>query len=195
MFLSFASRGDSFSGGSGKEQIVFGATDDISGAGGANGDSPELRTEYSLGMRVKRMRGAFTRTRIITFEPRYIIKNSSENNLQIAQAGVHGDNCSLLIKTGEELPFHWPAASRAKMLQLRISEPGWTWSGEISAQDIGEVPIALRRFDATKTTCAMCILGVCVYERDSSFVIECLAEDREYPPYRIDNLTVRFIYF
>ena len=184
---TFASRGgSSFSAGSGKGRAVGDGTKDASD-GKASGS--ELRTEYSLGMRIKRMRGGFMRTRIITFEPRYIIKNSSNNDLEVAQAGIRGEDCILLIKAGEEMPFHWPASARAKELELRIAEPGWDWSGEISAQDIGEVPIALRRFDDRTSMIAMCIMGVCVYERKSSFVVECLAEDREYPPYRIDNMT------
>ena len=126
-----AARSDSnwSSGGSGKT-LLPGHDHDESGIGlGSNSETSELRTEYNLGMRIKRMSGAFSRTRIVTFEPRYMIKNSSEYDLEVAQAGVCGNESILLVNSGEEKPFHWPAAARPKMLQLRIAGVGWRWSG------------------------------------------------------------------
>ncbi len=73
--------------------------------------------------------------------PRFVLYNALHVPLQLQQPGggrvrtlLSVDEKWAPLAPGQRRPVHWPDATAALRLSLRVSEPGWSWSGSV---DVG----------------------------------------------------------
>uniref|UniRef100_A0A182Q6S0 UBA domain-containing protein n=1 Tax=Anopheles farauti TaxID=69004 RepID=A0A182Q6S0_9DIPT len=98
---------------------------------------------FIIGIEVRRARGKYGQTSIVTFSPRYQLYNRSSYKLQVLQkclvagATVYDPSASasaayIEAVPGCHIPFHWPRLEREHELCVRLPDvPECLWSGGI----------------------------------------------------------------
>uniref|UniRef100_A0A182NBT9 UBA domain-containing protein n=1 Tax=Anopheles dirus TaxID=7168 RepID=A0A182NBT9_9DIPT len=105
---------------------------------------------FIIGIEVRRARGKYGQTSIVTFSPRYQLYNRSSYTLQVLQkclvAGTTvydpsaSSSSSAYIEAvpGCHIPFHWPRLEREHELCVRLPDvPECLWSGGIPIAGAG----------------------------------------------------------
>lgn len=84
-------------------------------------------------------------TRLITFLPRFIIRNESSFDLNIKQSGSPDASC-LLVKAGNSLPFYWHNGGLPELVAIRPSQTkNYHWSNGFDLCTLGMLPVRIRR--------------------------------------------------
>ncbi|KAL7019068.1 hypothetical protein ACKWTF_011000 [Chironomus riparius] len=107
---------------------------------------------FIIGIEVRRGRGRYSQTSIVTFSPRFQLYNKSSYKLQFAQkcfATVLTDQIaqSTFIEAvpGCHLPFHWPRLDKEQQLCVRLPEvEECLWSSGIPIQETQSLYINVR---------------------------------------------------
>lgn len=107
---------------------------------------------FVIGIEVRRGRGRYSQTSIVTFSPRFQLYNRSSYKLQFAQkcfASMHMDPSahSTFIEAvpGCHLPFHWPRLDKDQELCVRMPEVfDCMWSSGIPIQETQSLYINVR---------------------------------------------------
>ncbi|KAK4437331.1 Vacuolar protein sorting-associated protein 13 [Sesamum alatum] len=136
------------------------------------------------------------RTKIITFQPRYVIANACTKNLCYKQKGTH---FPLPLKAGQLSYIQWMDTTREFLLSVRFDEPGWEWSGCFLPEQLGDTQVKVRNYMTT----AVSMMRVEVRSADVSVGEEKIVgstsgnsgtnlillsdDDTGFMPYRIDN--------
>jgi hypothetical protein len=103
---------------------------------------------YFVAVRLVRVRGCGGRTWALHILPRFVLHNALPAQLQLQQQGVGRvrtmtelDDKWRPLDPGQRRPLHWPNAGKPLLLALRVSEPGWSWSGsvDLGAAEPGDV--------------------------------------------------------
>ncbi|XP_052894433.1 intermembrane lipid transfer protein Vps13D [Anopheles moucheti] len=107
---------------------------------------------FIIGIEVRRARGKYGQTSIVTFSPRYQLYNRSSYTLQVLQkclvesttvydpAMGRSSSSAAYIEAvpGCHIPFHWPRLEREHELCVRLPEvPECQWSGGIPITSTG----------------------------------------------------------
>uniref|UniRef100_A0A2M4A0B1 Putative vacuolar protein n=1 Tax=Anopheles triannulatus TaxID=58253 RepID=A0A2M4A0B1_9DIPT len=102
---------------------------------------------FIIGIEVRRARGKYGQTSIVTFSPRYQLYNRSSYKLQVLQKCLVSSTTvydpaarSAYIEAvpGCHIPFHWPRLEREHELCVRLPEvPECLWSGGIPISGTG----------------------------------------------------------
>ncbi|CAH1239855.1 VPS13D [Branchiostoma lanceolatum] len=145
---------------------------------------------YNIGVDIRRGRGRYHATRIVTFAPRYILDNRTEHKLAFAQRhlarGMHTSNpegyLSALPKAN--VLFHWPRVDLDMLLCVRIMDmPDCCWSGGFSIERIGSFHVNMRG-----NNCRCIFLHAEIVQHGATFCVVFTDPTGLPPPYRIDNL-------
>ncbi|XP_057796881.1 intermembrane lipid transfer protein VPS13 isoform X2 [Salvia miltiorrhiza] len=136
------------------------------------------------------------RTKIITFQPRYVIVNACTKILCYKQKGT---DSSFHLEAGKHSYIQWMDSKRELLLSVRFDEPGWEWSGCFLPEQLGDTQLKVRNY----MTAAVCMLRVEVRNADVSVGEEKIVgsttgnsgtnlillsdDDTGFMPYRIDN--------
>lgn len=106
---------------------------------------------FILGIDIRRGKGRYARTTIVTFSPRFQLYNRSSYNLQFAQkcyARSGGAiNKSMVIEAiqGCHLPFHWPRLDQEQELCVRLPDvTNCLWSGGVPLSEAQSYYINIR---------------------------------------------------
>ena len=84
-------------------------------------------------------------TRMITFLPRFVIRNQSSFDLNIKQSGSPDASC-LLVKVGSSLPFYWHNGGLPELVAIRPSQTKkYQWSNGFDLCTLGMLPVRIRR--------------------------------------------------
>ncbi|KAH6809791.1 hypothetical protein C2S51_027574 [Perilla frutescens var. frutescens] len=136
------------------------------------------------------------RTKIITFQPRYVIVNACTKNLCYKQKGT---DSSFQLRAGKHSYIQWMDTKRELLLSVRFDEPRWEWSGCFLPEQLGDTQLKVRNYMTT----AVSMLRVEVRNADVSVGEEKIVgsttgnsgtnlillsdDDTGFMPYRIDN--------
>ncbi|XP_051121162.1 uncharacterized protein LOC127244726 [Andrographis paniculata] len=165
------------------------------------GSTSVLVPQPSLGsghvLSVSAMAAPFSgRTKIITFQPRYVIANACNKNLCYKQKGT---DIPFLLGAGEHSYVQWTDTTRELLLSVRFDGPGWEWSGCFLPKQLGDTQIKVRNYITTGVIMMHVevrsadvsdggekIVGSTIGNSGTNLII--LSEDHTgFMPYRIDN--------
>ncbi|KAK1396810.1 putative Vacuolar protein sorting-associated protein [Heracleum sosnowskyi] len=139
------------------------------------------------------------RTRMITFQPRYVISNACSRNLYYKQKGT--DSISYL-QIGQHSQIRWSDYTlRDLLVSLRFDEPSWQWSGCFLPEHLGDTQLKMRNY----VSGALNMIRVEVQNADVLIGDEKISgssngnsgtnlilisdDDTGYMPYRVDNFS------
>ncbi|VFQ83984.1 unnamed protein product [Cuscuta campestris] len=138
------------------------------------------------------------RTKIISFQPRYVISNACNKDVCYRQKGT---NDIFFLEAGKHSHIQWIDTTRELLLSVRFVEPGWQWSGCFLPEHLGDTQVKMRNF----VSGAVNMIRVEVQSADFSIRDEKIVEspqgnsgtnlvllsddDTGFMPYRIDNFT------
>ncbi|XP_028266472.1 vacuolar protein sorting-associated protein 13D isoform X2 [Parambassis ranga] len=152
-----------------------------------HGNRPGL--VYNIGISVRKGKGRYRDTHIVTFAPRYLLDNCSSHKLAFAQRefarGKGTANPEGYISTlpGSSVVFHWPRNDYDQLLCVRLMDtPNCTWSGGFEVNKPKSFHVNMRD-----------TLGNCFFLRaeitlkGATYQISFTDTDQLPPPFRIDN--------
>ncbi|VFQ74897.1 unnamed protein product [Cuscuta campestris] len=138
------------------------------------------------------------RTKIISFQPRYVISNACNKDVCYRQKGT---NDIFFLEAGKHSHIQWIDTTRELLLSVRFVEPGWQWSGCFLPEHLGDTQVKMRNF----VSGAVNMIRVEVQSADFSIRDEKIVgspqgnsgtnlvllsdDDTGFMPYRIDNFT------
>ncbi|XP_023192292.1 vacuolar protein sorting-associated protein 13D isoform X1 [Xiphophorus maculatus] len=153
------------------------------------GNKPGL--VYNIGIDVRKGKGIYRDTHIVTFAPRYLLDNHSTHKLAFAQRefarGKGASNPEGYISTlpGSSVVFHWPRNDYDQLLCVRLMDvPDCTWSGGFEVNKPKSFHVNMRD-----------TLGKCFFLRTEislkgvTYLISFTDTDQLPPPLRIDNMS------
>ncbi|XP_073032093.1 intermembrane lipid transfer protein VPS13 isoform X2 [Primulina eburnea] len=138
------------------------------------------------------------RTKIITFQPRYVIANACTKNLCYKQKGT---NFPFILEAGQHSHIQWIDTTRELLLSVRFDDPGWEWSGCFRPEQLGETQVKVRNYMTTAARMIRVvvrradvsvgeetIVGSLSGNSDTNLIL--LSDDGSgFMPYRIDNIS------
>ncbi|XP_041130652.1 vacuolar protein sorting-associated protein 13D-like isoform X3 [Polyodon spathula] len=144
---------------------------------------------YNIGINVRKGKGRYQDTHIVTFAPRYLLDNKSSHQLAFSQRefarGKGTTNPEGYISTlpGSSVVFHWPRNDYDQLLCVRLMDtPNCTWSGGFEVNKHKSFHVNMRD-----------TLGNCFFLRaevtlkGATYRISFSDTDQLPPPLRIDN--------
>ncbi|XP_074536599.1 intermembrane lipid transfer protein VPS13D [Halichoeres trimaculatus] len=146
---------------------------------------------YNIGISVRKGKGRYRDTHIVTFAPRYLLDNRSSHKLAFAQRefarGKGTTNPEGYISTlpGSSVVFHWPRNDYDQLLCVRMMDTkNCTWSGGFEVNKPKSFHVNMRD-----------TLGNCFFLRTeitlkgATYQISFTDTDQLPPPFRIDNIS------
>ncbi|CAI9097127.1 OLC1v1033463C2 [Oldenlandia corymbosa var. corymbosa] len=138
------------------------------------------------------------RTKIITFQPRYVISNACSRALFYKQKGTEE---VFLLKAGQHCHIKCTDITKELLVCIRFDEPGWQWSGCFSPEHLGDTQLKMWNY----ITSTVNMMRVEVQSADVSIEDETVVgnshgnsgtnlillsdDDTGFMPYRIDNFS------
>ncbi|XP_056588171.1 intermembrane lipid transfer protein VPS13D [Triplophysa dalaica] len=146
---------------------------------------------YNIGINVKKGKGRYRDTHIVTFAPRYLLDNRSSHKLAFSQRefargkGIANPEGYISTLPGSSVVFHWPRNDYDQLLCVRLMDvPNCTWSGGFEVNKPKSFHINMRD-----------TLGNCFFLRaeislkGATHHISFTDTDQLPPPFRIDNIS------
>ncbi|XP_053307347.1 intermembrane lipid transfer protein VPS13D [Spea bombifrons] len=146
---------------------------------------------YNIGIDVKKGRGRYIDTCMVTFAPRYLLINKSKHKLAFAQRefarGQGTSNPDGYISTlpGSSVVFHWPRNDYDQLLCVRLMDvSNCVWSGGFEVNKNNSFHINMR------DTLGKCyFLRVEITLHGATYRISFSNTDQMPPPFRVDNFS------
>ncbi len=144
-------------------------------------DSVNEEEETLIGMNVVEGPLQYRLTKVITFAPRFMIRNQLSEAILVKQAS-ESPKTAMLIQIGQNMPFHRWKKEHPTQLSICLTQPKDDWSSAFDARDVGQVHIKLGRLIQTSETLVRADL---VLEEATVWIT--LNMEQNAWPYRIDN--------
>ncbi|XP_043916363.1 vacuolar protein sorting-associated protein 13D [Protopterus annectens] len=146
---------------------------------------------YNIGINVRKGKGRYRDTNIVTFAPRYLLDNKSSHSLAFAQRefargqGILNPEGYISTLPGSSVVFHWPRNDYDQLLCVRLMDVvNCTWSGGFEINKANSFHINMR------DTLGRCyLLRVEITLHAATYRIAFSDSDQLPPPFRIDNLS------
>ncbi|XP_069096842.1 intermembrane lipid transfer protein VPS13D isoform X1 [Pleurodeles waltl] len=146
---------------------------------------------YNIGIDIKKGRGRYMDTCMVTFAPRYLLDNKSSHKLAFAQRefargqGTSNPEAYISILPDSSVVFHWPRHDYDQLLCVRLMDiPNCIWSGGFQVNKNNSFHINMRD---TQGNCFFLrveiTLQVATYRISFSDTVELP------PPFRIANFS------
>uniref|UniRef100_UPI00398EEC11 intermembrane lipid transfer protein VPS13D isoform X3 n=1 Tax=Pristiophorus japonicus TaxID=55135 RepID=UPI00398EEC11 len=152
---------------------------------------------YSIGIDIRKGRGQYRDTNIVTFAPRYLLDNKSSHKLAFAQRefargqGTQNPDGYISTLPGASVVFHWPRNDYDQLLCVRIMDvSNCTWSGGFEVNKNNSFHINMRD---TQGNCHL--LRVEITLKGATYHIAFSNSEQLPPPFRIDNFSEVAIIF
>lgn len=146
---------------------------------------------YNIGISVRKGKGRYRDTHIVTFAPRYLLDNCSSHKLAFAQRefarGKGTVNPEGYISTlpGSSVVFHWPRNDYDQLLCVRLMDtPNCTWSGGFEINKNKSFHINMRD---TMGSCFF--LRTEISLKGATYQISFSDTDQLPPPFRVQNIS------
>ncbi|KAJ3037263.1 hypothetical protein HDV00_001828 [Rhizophlyctis rosea] len=103
--------------------------------------------EYRMGVTVTEGEGKFYLTKVVTFAPRFILKNNMDEDLQFRQQRA---SAAVLLKSKDSGPLHTIRSVDEGFAQLSVRLTGLTneWSNPINITEVGRIYVKLGRMSS-----------------------------------------------
>jgi hypothetical protein len=168
---------------------------------GASARVPSL--VYELGYTVDVAPGAFFRTKLIQFTPRFMVHNSSRSVVLLRQRSLN--ETALTLLPGERRALHWPDVSAPLEAELCLRD-ATGWSRPVALDRAGDVatfaplligigiddhglPATLGRGAQHVSKADVYLIGLRVRFNVATFEVEVHDLAQRLPPYRLENCT------
>ncbi|KAM9299302.1 intermembrane lipid transfer protein VPS13D [Gastrophryne carolinensis] len=146
---------------------------------------------YNIGIDVKKGRGRYIDTCMVTFAPRYLLINKSSHKLAFAQRefargqGTNNPDGYISTLPGSSVVFHWPRNDYDQLLCVRLMDvSNCTWSGGFEVNKNNSFHINMR------DTLGKCyLLRVEITLKGATYRISFSDTDELPPPFRVDNFS------
>uniref|UniRef100_A0A493THQ0 Vacuolar protein sorting 13 homolog D n=1 Tax=Anas platyrhynchos platyrhynchos TaxID=8840 RepID=A0A493THQ0_ANAPP len=146
---------------------------------------------YNIGIDVKKGRGRYIDTCMVTFAPRYLLDNKSTYKLAFVQRefargqGTSNPDGYLSTLPGSSVVFHWPRNDYDQLLCVRLMDvPNCIWSGGFEVNKNNSFHINMR------DTLGKCyFLRVEITLQGATYRVAFSDTDQLPPPFRIDNFS------
>ncbi|XP_027135427.1 vacuolar protein sorting-associated protein 13D isoform X2 [Larimichthys crocea] len=146
---------------------------------------------YNIGISVRKGKGRYRDTHIVTFAPRYLLDNRSTHKLAFAQRefarGKGTVNPGGYISTlpGSSVVFHWPRNDYDQLLCVRLMDtPNCTWSGGFEVNKPKSFHVNMRD---TMGNCFF--LRTEITLKGATYQISFTDTNQLPPPFRVDNIS------
>uniref|UniRef100_A0A3B4CNR3 UBA domain-containing protein n=1 Tax=Pygocentrus nattereri TaxID=42514 RepID=A0A3B4CNR3_PYGNA len=146
---------------------------------------------YNIGINVRKGKGRYQDTHIVTFAPRYLLDNQSTHKLAFSQRefakgkGTANPDGYISTLPGSSVVFHWPRNDYDQLLCVRLMDvPNCTWSGGFEVNKPKSFHVNMRD-----------TLGNCFFLRaeitlkGATYQISFSDTDQLPPPFRIENIS------
>ncbi|KAL7864820.1 hypothetical protein AOLI_G00162400 [Acnodon oligacanthus] len=146
---------------------------------------------YNIGINVRKGKGRYQDTHIVTFAPRYLLDNQSSHKLAFSQRefakgkGTANPDGYISTLPGSSVVFHWPRNDYDQLLCVRLMDvPNCTWSGGFEVNKPKSFHVNMRD-----------TLGNCFFLRaeitlkGATYQISFSDTDQLPPPFRIENIS------
>ncbi|GAM25178.1 hypothetical protein SAMD00019534_083530 [Acytostelium subglobosum LB1] len=132
----------------------------------------------------------FFRTHQITLSPKYIIINNLPVRLYYGQnqSSIFNNGDGYFVEPNEKLPFHFLDRHQPQQLSVRLA-PTCPWSGAFTITKSSMLHLRLSTQDSPATGDQVYLPLVQIFMEKNYFFIVFNPESRQFPPYRIENLT------
>ena len=169
--------------------------------------------QYHIGVSIELLSERYFRTKVITFRPRYILVNRTSRDIYYKQENT--DFCHLL-KTKQNLPFHWLDRSKPLLLAITLSK-SHKWTGGFQIDEIGEFAIKIRSNEENKkenenhdeksslssssssnlslNPNSIYLARIEIQLQKATFFIIFKKQANKVPPYQLENYTDLEIYY
>lgn len=145
---------------------------------------------FVLGIEVRRGRGRYIKTSVVTFSPRFQLYNRSSYKLQFAQKYYATTMTDPFAKAtfieavpGCHLPFHWPRLDKDQQLCIRLPDiDNCLWSGGIAIHETQSLNINIRDMNGN-----MHFIRVEIVLQGATYFLLFGDAQALPPPIRIDN--------
>ncbi|XP_077106391.1 intermembrane lipid transfer protein VPS13D isoform X2 [Ranitomeya variabilis] len=146
---------------------------------------------YNIGIDVKKGRGRYRHTCMVTFAPRYLLINKSSHKLAFAQRefargqGTNNPEGYISTLSGSSVVFHWPRNDYDQLLCVRLMDvSNCTWSGGFEVNKNNSFHINMR------DTFGKCyFLRVEITLQGATYRVSFSDTDQLPPPFRVDNFS------
>ena len=149
-------------------------------------------SRYDLGVTIEKGVGVFQLTNIVTFYPRYILKNQYSLGLNVRQ--VDSENCTF-INVNSEKHFYWGSNKGPFYVEIAAMvgshDAPKKWSGAFPINELGEyfvkIPLdhVFQQFEE--------VVQVSVVSSDPIFIVQFMNRSSETLPYKLENHTAHNI--
>jgi vacuolar protein sorting-associated protein 13A/C len=143
--------------------------------------------EFHVGVSVQEGQGKYKLTKLITFTPRYILRNDSSHDIKHREPGSRSDS---LLEANSSSPLYFLRQTAEKQLSIKFPGVSNTWSSPFSIQDIGKVHVRLDAEDGSPPT----LMKVSMILEDATIFI-IFKEEKGKWPYLIVNETSADVLF
>ncbi|XP_058265238.1 intermembrane lipid transfer protein VPS13D isoform X3 [Hemibagrus wyckioides] len=146
---------------------------------------------YNIGINVRKGKGRYQDTHIVTFAPRYLLDNQSSHKLAFSQRefvrgkGTANPEGYISNPPGSSVVFHWPRNDYDHLLCVRLMDvPDCTWSGGFEINKPKSFHVNMRD---TLGNCYFLLAEIAL--KGATFQISFSDTDQLPPPFRIDNIS------
>ncbi|KXZ51516.1 hypothetical protein GPECTOR_12g479 [Gonium pectorale] len=117
--------------------------------------------------------------------PRYVVRNGLAAAVQLRQEGTPH---AVSLAAGDRRPVQWADGGLPQRLQIRIQDPGWSWSGGVSLNklDPGDMFVKIRHRNRGETRLVRLDVSV---SPAGTMLVSLSHHHADFAPYRIDNCT------
>lgn len=106
-------------------------------------------------------------------------------NIECKQKDVNASSASFILQHNEHLPWHWVSIEHPKEICIKLENSEWSSSFPIDHLGDFAVKIPLTNY----IDLPYYLAPIQILLEGSTFFITINAENRIFPPYRIENLT------
>ncbi|KAJ3031870.1 UNVERIFIED_CONTAM: hypothetical protein HDU68_011629 [Siphonaria sp. JEL0065] len=143
--------------------------------------------EVHLGVRVHEGEGKYFMTKVVTFTPRFMIKNNMNEDLNCRQ---EVKQTPTLIKSKSSIPLHYFNERSSRQLSLRMAGLMNEWSSPFNIDQVGITYVKLGRLGSTEEDL---IRTEVILENATLFII--LSREEGRWPIRIENKSDATVFF
>lgn len=142
---------------------------------------------FEIGYSITIGQGNYYRTKVITFSPRYIIVNNVGLKVECKQRDMPSNSSRFVLQDKERLPWHWPSGEHARELCIKLEESDWSFGFPLD--HLGDFAIKIPLNDANNFDIPYYLARIQIKIDNSTLFVIINAENKVFPPYRIENLT------
>ncbi|KAM9913092.1 hypothetical protein OXX69_001941 [Metschnikowia pulcherrima] len=141
---------------------------------------PGKNSEKNFGVSIAEGEGKYNLTKVITFAPRYVMRNCLEEPLLIAE---NGSAKQFQIGQGELFPLYNLRRSDQKTMILKFAREGRSWSSPFAINDIGQIFLK-----AQKESAGQVLLKVNIITENATIFVQIENANNAWP-FSIRNFT------